>query len=193
MKTIDYYNKNAEKYFESTVNANMQKAYDFFQKYVPSGRILDFGCGSGRDSLYFKNQGYEVIAIDGSEELCKLAREYTGLDVRCMNFFDLRDIGYYDGIWASASLLHVDKKLLINVLKKMRDALKKSGYMYVAMKNGEGEEITEEGRYYNYLTRENFLNVANRAGLEEVDFYSDKSVSNPNEMRYWNSFILKRK
>ncbi len=193
MDTLDYYNENAKKYFDSTVSADMSKQYEFFLQYVHGGRLLDLGCGSGRDSLFFKNLGFEVTAIDGSEELCKLAREYTGLDVQCKRFDEIRDFGYYDGIWASASLLHVDRRYLIDILKKTRDALKKSGYMYAAMKNGVGEEVTREGRYFNYLTNDEFTKLSNKAGLEVVDFYSSKSVSNPNEMKYWNNYILKKK
>lgn len=192
MSTLNYYNENAKKYFDTTVNADMSKSYEFFLKYVKSGRILDLGCGSGRDSLYFKNLGFDVTAVDGSVELCKLASEYTGLDVRCMRFEDLREIGYYDGIWASASLLHVDRRFLLDVLKKTRDALKQSGYMYAALKNGEGEEVTPEGRYFNYVTYDKFEELTNLAGLQIVDFYSGKSVSNPNETRYWNNFMLKK-
>ena len=192
MNTLNYYNENAKYYFDTTVNADMSKQYEFFLQYVKSGRLLDLGCGSGRDSLYFKNLGFDVTAIDGSEELCKIAREYTGLNVKCMRFDELRDIGYYDGIWACASLLHVDKRFLINILKKTRDALKQTGYMYVSMKNGEGEEVTEEGRYYNYLTYDKFKDLTNLSGLDIVDFYSSKSISNPNETKYWNNYILKK-
>ena len=192
MNTLNYYNENAKKYFDTTVNADMSKSYDFFLQYVKGGRLLDLGCGSGRDSLFFKNLGFDVTAMDGSEELCKLAREYTGLDVKCMKFEDLREIGYYDGIWASASLLHVDRRFLLSVLKKTRDALKQTGYMYAAMKNGDGEEVTKEGRYFNYVTYEGFKKLTDLAGLRIVDFYSDKSVSNPNETRYWNNFMLEK-
>ena len=89
MKTIDYYNKNANMYCDKTINIDMSKQYELFLKYVKTGgKILDFGCGSGRDSLYFKNLGYDVTAIDGSSELCKIASMYTGLDVKCMDFND---------------------------------------------------------------------------------------------------------
>ena len=194
MGTLDYYNENAKSYFDSTVNADMSKQYALFLKYVKKGgKILDFGCGSGRDTLYFKNLGFDMYAIDGSEELCKLAREYTGINVKCMDFMDLSDIDFYDGIWASASLLHVDKNHLLDVLKKTRDALKLDGYMYAALKNGEGEEVTKEGRYFNYLLKEGFLDLSDKAGFEVVDFNSGKSVSNPNETKYWNNYILKKK
>ena len=193
MSTIDYYNKNARKYFDTTYSANMGKQYDMFLKYLKeTGRILDYGCGSGRDSLYFKNLGYDVTAIDGSEEMCKLASEYTGLKVRNMDFLDLDFIDYFDGIWACASILHVDKRRLIDVLVKMRDALKKDGYIYTTLKNGHGEEITREGRYYNYLTKEEFLDEASRANLHLVEYNKSISVTNVNEEKYWNNFVLKR-
>ena len=69
MSTLDYYNGNAKNYFDTTVGADMSKQYDLFLKYVrKNGRILDFGCGSGRDTLNFIKMGYNVDAIDGSEE-----------------------------------------------------------------------------------------------------------------------------
>ena len=193
MSTIDYYNNNAKKYFDSTYDADMSEQYEVFLHYVKrDGKILDFGCGSGRDSLYFKNKGYNVTAIDGSEEMCKLAREYTGLDVRCMDFMDFNDIDCYDGVWACASLVHVNKNNFLEVLKKLRDSLKDSGYMFVALKNGTGEEVTEEGRYYNYLNFSDVEKLASDSNLEIVTVYMSKSVNNPNEEKYWNNFVLKK-
>ena len=156
------------------------------------GKRLDFGWGSGRDSLYFKNKGYDVTAIDGSEEMCKLAREYTGLDVRCMDFMDFNDIDCYDGVWACASLVHVNKNNFLEVLKKLRDSLKDSGYMFVALKIGTGEEVTEEGWYYNYLNFSDVEKLASDSNLEIVTVYMSKSVNNPNEEKYWNNFVLKK-
>lgn len=97
--TIDYYNTNADEFYESTVNADMTAQYDFFMEYVkPGASLLDCGCGSGRDSLYFLQQGYKVSAIDASEELCKKARQLTGLEVECKLFEEIDDQGKYDGI-----------------------------------------------------------------------------------------------
>ncbi len=193
MNTLDYYNKFAKHYFDITVNADMSRQYEEFLHFVPrGGKILDFGCGSGRDSLYFKNKGYRVSALDGSEELCKLAREYTGLNVRCMNFEDFNDKNCYDGVWACASLLHVDKSKMLDTLIRLRDSLKDSGHMFIALKNGEGVEITPDGRYYNYMKVSDVEKLTYESGMDIELIYMSKSVSNPNETKYWNNFILKK-
>lgn len=193
MSTIDFYNNNAKDYFNFTYNADMSVQYEHFLQYIKrNGKILDLGCGSGRDSLYFKNKGYDVTAIDGSEELCKLAREYTGLDVKCMDFSEINDIDYYDGIWACASLLHLDNDKLLDVLKKLRIALKDMGYLFVALKNGVGEEETENGRYYNYFEVADVEKIASNLNFEISEVYMSRSVNNPDETKYWNNFILKK-
>lgn len=72
-QTITYYNQNAEEYFNKTVNVSMQALYDQFEAYLnPGDKILDLGCGSGRDSKYFLSKGYEVVSVDGSIEMCRL-------------------------------------------------------------------------------------------------------------------------
>ena len=194
MDTIDFYNENAKNYFNLTYNADMSVQYEHFLQYIiRDGKILDFGCGSGRDSLYFKNKGYDVTAIDGSKEMCKLASDYTGLDVKCMDFKDFSDIEIYDGIWACATLLHLNNKELLLVLKKLRDALKDSGYMFIALKNGKGEEETREGRYYNYLEFNDVEKLVEEVKMDIVEVYMSRSVNNPNEEKYWNNFILKKR
>ncbi len=117
--------------------------------------ILDFGCGSGRDTKYFLDKGYQVEAIDGSEELCIRASEYTGITVKHMYFQELDEKERYDGIWACSSILHLNKEDLKKVLKKMAAALKKRGIIYTSFKYGdfEGER---DNRYYTDFTEETF-------------------------------------
>ena len=116
--TIDYYNSNADCFIEGTIYADVESIRKRFLKHIPvGGKILDLGCGSGRDTKEFMDAGYDVSAIDGSRELCKRASEYTGLDVKCMQFLELSEKETYDGVFACASLLHVPKEDVSNIVK----------------------------------------------------------------------------
>ena len=152
--TLKYYNENAKSFIEGTVNVDFVKVQDIFlQLLALKGTILDFGCGSGRDTKYFLEHGYKVDAIDGSIELCKLASEYTGINVKHMLFHELIDVEKYDGIWACASILHVKRTELPEIIQKMCDATKKNGIIYISFKYGnfEGER---NGRYFTDMTEE---------------------------------------
>ena len=110
--TLEYYNSKARDFVAGTVDVEFTEIQDGFLNYIPqAGRILDFGCGSGRDTKYFLSKVYNVDALDGSEELCKIAREYTGIAVKHMLFEELDVVAQYDGIWAYASILHVEKTI----------------------------------------------------------------------------------
>ena len=195
MGTLAYYNENAKKYFDKTINVDMRKQYEMFLKYIKDGgKILDFGCGSGRDSLYFHNLGYEVYPIDGSIEMCKLAHQYTSLPVKCINFNELSDIDFYDGIWACSTILHVPRKELLSVLIKLRDSLKQDGYMYTSFTDGyDKEENKEDGRYFNDLSKDKFISLSSAAGFEIIDQSTNKSLVLSHKDVYWSSYILKRK
>ena len=111
MDSIDYYNKYAAKVFEETVDQDMSEIRTEFLNLLEEGdTILDLGCGSGRDSLIFYELGYDVTAMDASEEMCKLAEIHTGLEVLHMTFEEMDFDSVFDGIWACASLLHVPEK-----------------------------------------------------------------------------------
>ena len=128
MKTIDYYNKHAEEFTTSTFEVDMKSLYQPFLAELPEGaRILDVGCGSGRDTLAFKNKGYQLDAIDYSEELVKKATRLTGIPIKLKSFYEVDDYEAYDGIWACASLLHCERSRLAEVLEKMVQALKPNG------------------------------------------------------------------
>ena len=131
--TIDYYNKNYYVFVESTQNVDFSDIQNMFMDLLPKeADILDFGCGSGRDAKCFLEHGYHVEAIDGSTELCRLASIYTGIEVRHMLFQELNEREKYDGIWACASILHLNKAELSGVFEKMSRALKKTGIIYTS-------------------------------------------------------------
>lgn len=194
--TLNFYNENAETYFNQTKNGNMKDMYNRFLLLLPyKAYILDFGCGSGRDSKYFIEQGYKVRAIDGSKKMCKLASEYIGQKVICMKFNELNDKELYDGIWACSSILHVERKELPNILIKMIKALKDGGIIYTCFKIGD-YEIVQEGKYYNYITKEILKDMLFhvKSNAEVIDYW--ESITNANIDRpkaIWGNYLIRKK
>jgi len=151
MKTIDYYNKYAEEFTASTFEVDMESLYQPFLAELSEGaRILDVGCGSGRDTLAFKNKGYQVEAIDYSAELVKKAKGLTGIEVRQQSFYELNESEKYDGIWACASLLHCERDRLTEVLARIFKALKPNGVCYMSFKYGNTDR-EKDGRSFTDL------------------------------------------
>lgn len=149
---MNYYDLNAEEFFNETVNADMTPHYnEFLQKIPENGSILDAGCGSGRDAKIFKSLNYKVTAIDGSIEMCKLASEYANVTIKQMQFQDINFKNEFDGIWASASLLHVPSDEIDSILNKLKDSLKENGVLYASFKYGNFEGL-RNGRFFNDLT-----------------------------------------
>ena len=158
-KTLEYYNENAQKFVSGTVSVEFETMQRrFTDKLEPGSYVLDFGCGSGRDTKYFNDHGFKVDAIDGSKELCKIASEYSGVQVKNMFFEDLDEEDKYDGIWACASILHVEKNKLNSLFKKMTKAIKDGGILYTSFKYGNFEG-DRNGRFFTFLTEESFREI----------------------------------
>ena len=148
MDSIEYYDKNAVEYFERTVDINMQSWWDLFTEQLPEGAsVLDLGCGSGRDSAYFISCGYDVTAMDASEEMCDLASIHIGQDVLHLSFAEMDFNQVFDGIWACASLLHVPSDEIDIILAKVINSLKINGILFLSFHYGEYEGV-RDGRYF---------------------------------------------
>lgn len=191
--TLDYYNSKAKDFVTDTVAVAFTEMQDTFLEYIPKGgRILDFGCGSGRDTKYFISKGYDVDATDGSEELCKIASEYTGIKIKQMLFEELDEVELYDGVWACASILHVEKKQLSEILKKIATATKKGGVVYTSFKYGEFEGI-RNGRFFTYLTEESFgeiLRSVSDLAIEKLWISADVRAERGEER--WLNIVLRK-
>lgn len=149
--TIQYYDNNADFFFQNTYQVNMESLYASFTRYLPKhAKIFDLGCGSGRDTLAFLQKGYVVEAIDYSKVLVEKATEFTGLPIRFESFYDLSEYENYDGVWACASLLHCEREKLPNVLQRILNALKINGICYMSFKYG-NQERKKEGRNFTDL------------------------------------------
>lgn len=152
---MQYYNENAVEYAEKTLPISMTEQYEKFLRTLPqNGFILDAGCGSGRDALYFLKNGYKVDAFDGSDEMARLAGQLTGLNVKCLRFQEYAPRPIYDGIWANASLLHVPHEELHDVLTAFRQSLKPCGTLYCSFKYGKKDSVDSHGRCFTNKTCE---------------------------------------
>lgn len=191
--TLNYYNTNANSFVSSTLSVDFSQTQDkFLQLLPPTASILDFGCGSGRDTKYFLDAGMQVDATDGSEELCRLASEYTGIPVRQMLFEELDTKAQYDGIWACSSILHLPKESLKDVLKKMIAALKEHGIIYTSFKYGtfEGER---NGRFFTDFTEETFRKfVADVDGIRIEEMWITGDVRPGRGDERWLNLILRK-
>ncbi|WP_290697446.1 class I SAM-dependent methyltransferase [Amphritea sp.] len=191
VNSTDFYEQNAQSFFDSTVDVDMSELYDRFLPLVPDGGlILDAGCGSGRDSLTFQDRGYSVIAIDASESLCELASVLLGKSVDCMRFNEIKLQGVVDAVWACASLLHVPKNELSGSILALIRSLKPSGVMYCSFKLGDQERLVD-GRFFSDMTDESFRALMRDVspGVEVETWVTEDQRPDRNES--WLNVLIK--
>lgn len=188
--TIDYYNKNAAEYCKKTIDVPMQSIYDRFVSYLnPGDRLLDLGCGSGRDSIYFLSQGFDVVSVDGAMEICKIAKKNIGKEVRNIRFEDLDYNNEFDAIWASASLLHISRDRIDFIVEKILLALRKDGILYASWKCGDRDR-TYDGRSYSDMTKEDVTDLFSKFGVKIMDLWiSGDQLKRDNE---WLNIVIKK-
>lgn len=195
MNTLDYYNKNSEEYFNSTLNVDMTNTYKEFLKLVPEGgKILDLGCGSGRDSMNFMKLGYEVTAVDGSKELAKKASVLLGKEVIVSTFEELELKEKFHGIWACASLLHIKREDLKTVLNNLYNNLEDNGVFYMSFKYGEKEYVDDKNRYFNCFTDESIISFINENTKYNILglYITEDKLGRVNEVKWLNLICNKK-
>lgn len=191
--TLEYYNNNAEQYALSTVDCRMDEAIDEFLRYVgASGILLDFGCGSGRDSKVFLSKGYDVVSADGSYEMCQEAERFLNHRVKHMLFSELSDENYFDGIWACASILHLPYEQLKSVLFKMYRALKQNGVVFASFRHGDMEGLRGE-RYFTDMNEEKLERLLFDSDFKLIKSWVSKDSRLDRLGDEWFSFLLIKK
>lgn len=193
IKNIQYYDSNAELFKNSTIDANMNGLCDTFLSFLsPGARILDLGCGTGRDSLYFSKKGFSVLPVDGSKEMCRLATEISGIMAEQICFEDLEFDQEFDAVWACASLLHVDRDELPVILQKINRALKPSGLFYMSFKYGNTQRESN-GRYFTDMTEKDISYLCNSAtGFSIVRVDVSEDVRQERKGERWLNIIARK-
>ncbi|HET7491039.1 MAG TPA: class I SAM-dependent methyltransferase [Bradyrhizobium sp.] len=147
--TLQFYGRNAASY-AAWAKAPSTRLIDFLGLLPPGGSILELGCGSGHHSAEMLARGFTVRVTDGSSEMAEIASRRLNHPVEAMLFDELDEHEAFDGVWASACLLHAPRNELAGILTRIHRALKADGVFYASYKIGEGEGRDSLGRYYNY-------------------------------------------
>ena len=190
---VSYYDDHAEEFLLATQDADMGVVLACFLEELSDGlRVLDWGCGSGRVSLALLAAGCDVTAVDLSSAMCAATAALTALEPRNESFFDLDDVDRYDGIWASASLLHVPSVDLPAVLHRAATALKPRGALYCSFKYGTGE-LERNGRFFNDMTEEKFTSLLGSVpSLRLVETWVTEDVRPERAGELWLNCLLRR-
>ncbi|ARD45116.1 class I SAM-dependent methyltransferase [Colwellia sp. PAMC 21821] len=191
--TIQFYQDNADDFFEGTVNVDMSNIYHHFTKNLSKGAlILDAGCGSGRDTKAFLDMGYSVEAFDASSELVSRANEYTGIEVKLALFNDVDSLAKYEAIWCCASLLHVPEVELPLTLNKLAEALKPGGTWYMSFKYGD-KQREKDGRSFTDINEQRLTTLVSNLNNIGIIFTWISEDNRPSRNEKWlNAILVKR-
>jgi len=191
-KNLQYYENNAQTFYDATITVNMQPLYRQFLPLIPAGgSILDVGCGAGRDSKAFLDLGFEVDAFDASEKLALLASELTGKKVTVALFQTYKNNKMFDAIWACASLLHVPLLEMPVVFSSLSNMLNTGGHFYCSFKYGEGE-VARNGRLFTNLNEGGFAHQIKDLPLHIKEQWITADLREGRESEQWLNIILQK-
>lgn len=173
--TLDHYNEHAENFWAGTRDHDVTQNRNVLLQHLRGRgpfRILDFGCGPGRDLKAFKELGHEAIGLEGAQRFVQLARSYSGCEVWQQDFLELQlPREFFDGVFANASLFHVPSQELPRVLRELWAALKPFGVLFSSNPRGDNEEGWSGGRYGCYYDWQTWRALVTDAGFGEIIHY----------------------
>jgi len=174
-RTIQYYEREALRYAAATAEHSMNEQIARFTALLPSGaRILDLGCGGGRDLASFSRQAFNAVGLDAALELAKIARTTSGCPVIVGDMLRLpfKDKSF-DAVWASASLLHLRRDDIKIALDLIKSTLVGEGLFFSSLKMGKGEDRTNDGRFFTYFMPTEWEERLAHAGFELIESRCD--------------------
>ncbi|MCZ8076937.1 MAG: class I SAM-dependent methyltransferase [Paucibacter sp.] len=180
-RTDGFYREGAQSYFEKTIDVQMDHLYRPFLKLVrSSGRILDVGCGSGRDVKKFRSLGYEAFGIDQSPELVALASAHIGPYFSIARAETYKGDVPFDAVWACASLLHLPREELLSAIENLASLLNPRGIFFASVQAGTGDGVQADGRRYTYYSAAEFEDTLRRAGFLVLESWITKDAMRAN-------------
>lgn len=191
--SVLYYEENADDFIKSTIHADVSSLYRKFEKYLAKGcRILDLGSGSGRDSKYFTEKGYDVIAVDPSLAMCKRTKEYAGVPTFLMKAEELSFEKQFDAVWACASLLHVPRTKQVIAMHRIYDSMNIGGILYSSWKYGDQDRV-KDGRIFTDLDEDGLSMILKEIpGLCLIETWVTSDVRMEQKEQKWlNALIMK--
>ncbi|MDH3580822.1 MAG: class I SAM-dependent methyltransferase [Hyphomicrobiales bacterium] len=176
--TLAFYAENVDRYAARSESDSYLRFYNAFVEGLTAGaRVLDLGCGAGWAAKMFSDQGFDTYAVDGCPELAKIASAKIKREVEVMRFEDLAYDNFFDGIFANATLHHLPRGELPNVLNCIARALRPKGKFFASFKHGDGEHKDTLGRFYSYYQKEELRQlIENTNGLNFTDWRIESGI-----------------
>lgn len=193
--TLGHYNKHADSFWQGTRDHDVSQNIDALLRQLRGEapfRILDFGCGPGRDLKVLRDLGHEAIGLDGAERFVELARSYSGCEVWHQDFLKLElPAEFFDGIFANASLFHVPRQELPRILRELWAALKPGGVLFSSNPRGENEEGWNGERFGCYYNLDTWRELVTGAGFVEIMHYF-RPPGLPREQQPWLASVWRK-
>lgn len=189
LKTIKYYDNEASNWASGHQTNMFWGSMDEFYKLLPSGKVIEIGCGGGRDAKDYLVKKYNYIGTDVSAGLLKEAKKlnpkgiFLNQSVYSLNFPE----NSFDGFWASAVLLHVPKKRISEALNKIHNIVMNNGIGFISLKKGEGERVDEDDRLFSYYSQEEFDSILQSNGFKIINF----GILPMSEKTVWLKYLVK--
>lgn len=193
--TIGHYDQSAEQFRDGTWDHDVSQNIQALLSWLPADRalrILDFGCGPGRDLVAFRELGHQVTGLEGSARFCAMARQVSGCPVLHQDFLALElPPGAFDGVFANASLFHIPSAALLGVLGQLHAALDQEGVLLASIPRGRDEEGWQQNRYGVYHSETGWRSYLDAARFSELDHYY-RPPGLPREQQPWLVTVSRR-
>jgi len=190
-KTISYYNSNANELSIRYNSLDFIKIQKLISMYlIGANKVLEIGCGSGRDANYMVNNGFDVIALDGSEDMLKNAEaNYPKLKGKLVKAVLPDEFPTFktkfDAAYSIATLMHFNKMEIEIILQKMKAVLKSNSPVYISVS---GQRSIVDNRFFIKFTKEDWTNIFEQNGFIINEIIESQDSSERGII--WYSFLM---